>query len=72
MPAYLVQHRSGQRGDMLIEDPDLTVEYANGWAVFSDAAGPSLAIPADQVASVQRIDPDSDEQTDSDVTAQEG
>ena len=62
MPAYLVQHRNGQRGDMLIEDPNLTLTFSGNWAVFTDGNGTYLAIPAEQAASIQRIDPDQDGQ----------
>jgi hypothetical protein len=62
MPAYLVQHRNGQRGDMLIEDPNLTLTFSGNWAIFADSNGTYLAIPADQAATIQRIDPDQDGQ----------
>ena len=73
MPAYLVQHRGGQRGDMLVEDDKLAVHLTNGWIVFTDDDGPEavvLALPADQVASIQRIDPDDAGNTTSDTTAE--
>lgn len=61
MPRYLITHAKGQRGDMLIEDPDLTVEYAHGWAIFRDKpsfdrSSVVLALPAEQVASIERVD----------------
>lgn len=56
MPAYLIRHRQGQHGDILIEDPDLTLDSRHGWAVLTDQHGTVLAIPVDQVASIQRID----------------
>jgi hypothetical protein len=55
MPAYLIRHRQGQQGDILIEDPDLTLDSRHGWAVLTDQHGTVLAIPVDQVASIQRI-----------------
>ncbi|MGW7597217.1 hypothetical protein [Streptomyces antimycoticus] len=72
MPAYLIQHRGGQRGDMLISDDNLAVHITNGWIVFTDDDGPEavvLALPAGQVASIQRIDPDTDGQEQDDATA---
>lgn len=56
MPAYLIRHRQGQHGDILIEDPGLTLDSRHGWAVLADQHGTVLAIPVDQVASIQRID----------------
>lgn len=56
VPAYLIRHRQGQHGDILIEDPNLTLDSRHGWAVLTDQHGTVLAIPVDQVASIQRID----------------
>ena len=56
MPAYLVAHAKGQRGDALIEDPDLTLEIRDGWAILADAHGIAYAVPTEQVASIQRVD----------------
>jgi hypothetical protein len=56
VPAYLIRHRGGQRGDILINEDDLTLDLADGWAVFTSAGIPALAIPADQVAYIERID----------------
>lgn len=56
MPAYLIRHRQGQHGDILIEDPALSLAISDGWAVLTDLHGIALAIPVDQVASIQRID----------------
>lgn len=56
MPAYLVSHAKGQRGDALIEDPDLTLDIRDGWAVLTDAQGIAYAVPTEQVASIQRVD----------------
>ena len=72
MPAYLIQHRGGQRGDMLISDANLAVHFTNDWIVFTDDDGPEaivLALPADQVAAIQRIDPDEIGQKQDDTTA---
>lgn len=62
MPAYLVQHRNGQRGDILIEDPNLTLTFSGNWAIFTDNNGPYLAIPAEQAAGIQRVDPEDPKQ----------
>jgi hypothetical protein len=57
MPAYLVIHPIGQkREDMLLEDDTLTLAFTGDWAVFSDAHGICLAIPAAQGAHIQRVD----------------
>ena len=72
MPAYLIRHKGGQRGDALIEDPDLSLSFSGDWAVFSDGDGPSFAIPAEQAASIQRIDPDDTGQETTDGPAPEG
>ncbi|WP_406325182.1 hypothetical protein [Streptomyces niveus] len=60
MPAYLISHDKGARGDILIEDPELTLTFSGDWAIFSDAQGPHLAIPAEQGVSIQRVDEDQD------------
>ncbi|MFD8088624.1 hypothetical protein [Streptomyces malaysiensis] len=70
MPAYLVQHQRGQRDDILIDAPDLTLSFEGDWAIFSDSNGPSLAVPAERGATIQRIDPDEDGNTTSDTTSQ--
>lgn len=64
MPAYLVQHRAGQHGDILITEDDLTLDLRDGWAIFTSAGTTALAIPADEVATIQRIDPDDMGNTD--------
>jgi hypothetical protein len=56
MPAYLVTHAENRRGDMLIEDPELTLTFSGNWAIFSDGHGPSFAIPAEQATSIERVD----------------
>lgn len=58
MPAYLIRHRAGQRGDILINEDDLTIQLHNGWANFRTGGSTAFAIPADQIASIQRIDPE--------------
>ncbi|TVL89751.1 hypothetical protein [Streptomyces sp. SAJ15] len=60
MPAYLIRHKGGPSGDALIEDPHLALACTGEWAVFTDDKGASFAIPAHQVASIERIDPDSE------------
>ncbi|MFF8589950.1 hypothetical protein ACF061_00680 [Streptomyces sp. NPDC015220] len=61
MPAYLVIHPERHGDDQLIEDPDLAVEFVDGWVLFTDR-GPdqpnrvAIAIPAAQVARIERVD----------------
>jgi hypothetical protein len=56
VPAYLITHAENRRGDMLVEDAELTLTFSGNWAIFSDSHGPSFAIPAEQAASIQRVD----------------
>ncbi|MGV9588280.1 hypothetical protein [Streptomyces anthocyanicus] len=61
MPAYLVIHSERQRDDTLIEDPNLTVEFVDGWVLFKDrdlihTNRVAIAIPATQVRRVERVD----------------
>jgi len=56
MPRYLIAHAKGQRGDMRVEDPELTLEIRDGWAILTDGQGIALALPTEQVASIQRVD----------------
>lgn len=57
MPAYLIVHPAGQhRDDILLEDDPLTVEFADGWAIFRDGDGFCTAIPAALGARIQRVD----------------
>lgn len=60
MPAYLVTHAKGQRGDMLIQDDALALALTDQWARFSDLHGIVLAIPIEHVASIQRVDEEQD------------
>jgi hypothetical protein len=62
MPAYLITHAKNQRGDMLVEDTDLTLEIRDGWAILTDGQGIALALPTEQVASIQRVDEDQDQE----------
>lgn len=64
MPAYLVHHRQGQRGDILISEDDLTVQLRNGWVAFRSGGTIALAIPADQIATIERVDPEDTGQTE--------
>jgi hypothetical protein len=64
MPAYLIQHPAEQRReDILIEDADLTLTFAGGWAVFTDTQGVCFAIPSGQGAHIQRVDHTGDAET---------
>lgn len=61
MTAYLVIHSERQRDDTLIEDPNLTVEFVDGWVLFKDrdlihSNRVAIAIPAAQVRRVERVD----------------
>ncbi|WP_329215265.1 hypothetical protein OG352_06455 [Streptomyces sp. NBC_01485] len=61
MTAYLVIHSERRREDTLIEDPNLTVEFADGWVLFKDRTAfedhrVAIAIPAAQVLRVERVD----------------
>ena len=61
MPAYLVVHAERQREDTLIEDPNLAVEFVDGWVLFKDRDlikpnRVAIAIPAAQVRRVERVD----------------
>ncbi|CUW31776.1 hypothetical protein [Streptomyces reticuli] len=61
MPAYLVIHVERHGDDTLIEDPNLTVEFVDGWVLFKDRdlIAPNrvaIAIPATQVQRVERVD----------------
>lgn len=63
MARYLICHPIGQqREDMLLEDDTLTLEFIGDWAIFSDASGTCLAIPAAQGAHIQRVDEDQEPQ----------
>lgn len=61
MPAYLVIHAERHGDDTVIEDPNLTVEFVDGWVLFKDRDliqpnRVALAIPAAQVLRVERVD----------------
>ncbi len=61
MPAYLVVHTERRGDDTVIEDPNLTVEFVDGWVLFKDrdlikSDRVALAIPAAQVLRVERVD----------------
>jgi hypothetical protein len=56
VPAYLISHSAGQRGDVLVEDPALTLQIRDGWAILTDEQGIALALPTEHVACIQRVD----------------
>lgn len=58
MPAYLIHYPKGHGEDVLAEDPALTLEFTDGWAVLVDEAGPCMAIPAQAGATITRVDPE--------------
>lgn len=61
MPAYLIVHTERRLDDQIIEDPNLTVDFIDGWVLFKDRDlvkdnRVAIAIPAAQVARVERVD----------------
>jgi hypothetical protein len=62
MPAYLIVHAERRGDDTLLEDNQLTLELADGWAIFHDAAGTCYAVPREQVRSIMRVDEGQDTQ----------
>lgn len=61
MPAYLITHTEPRCSDILIEDEHLTLDIRDGWAILTDQHGIALALPAEHVAVIQRVDEDQDE-----------
>jgi hypothetical protein len=51
---YIVAIDKGD--DLVIQDDHLTLRLAARWAVFHDPNGVALAIPADRIRSIQRLD----------------
>jgi hypothetical protein len=65
MPRYLIVHAERRGDDTVIEDPNLIVEFVDGWVLFKDRDlikpdRVALAIPATQVQRVERVDEDQD------------
>lgn len=63
MGAYLVVHAERRGDDAVVEDPNLVVEFVDGWVLFKDRDlikdnRVALAIPAAQVLRVERVDED--------------
>ncbi|KPC94969.1 hypothetical protein ADL27_11615 [Streptomyces sp. NRRL F-6602] len=56
MPAYLITPAENRGGEMLIEDDALVLTLTEQWARWSDADGIVLALPVEQIASIQRVD----------------
>lgn len=61
MGAYLVVHAERRGDDTVVEDPNLVVEFVDGWVLFKDRDlikdnRVALAIPATQVLRVERVD----------------
>ncbi|WP_370738943.1 hypothetical protein [Streptomyces sp. EN16] len=56
MPHFLIRHPGKTSDDLLVEDPALTLHFEHGWAIFTDAAGTCLAIPAEAGAHIERVD----------------
>lgn len=65
MPGYLIRHAKGPHGDIHIEDPGLTVKLRAGWLYIHDTHDQLvLAVPAEQIASVQRVDEDQEQRAE--------
>lgn len=62
MPSYLITYPKGKGEDILVEDEQLELVLAHGWAVLTDQRGPCLAIPAHGGATITRIDDTEGEQ----------
>lgn len=65
MPAYMVIHPERRGDDQVIEDPNLVVEFTDGWVLFVDRDATeknrvAIAIPAGQVARIERVDEQQD------------
>ncbi|MGW9245737.1 hypothetical protein [Streptomyces badius] len=56
MARFLIRHPGKARDDILIEDDPLTLTFEHGWAIFTDAVGTCLAIPAEAGAYIERVD----------------
>lgn len=54
MTRYVVQVDRAE--DLIVEDPALQLELHPGWAIFNDPAGVALAIPAERIRGIQRLD----------------
>lgn len=44
--------------DLIVDDEHLALDLPPGWAIFSGPDGIALAIPADRIRSIQRLDED--------------
>jgi hypothetical protein len=65
MPAYLIVHAERRGDDTVVEDPNLVVEFVDGWVLFKyrdliKDNRVALAIPATQVLRVERVDEEQD------------
>ncbi|MFI2354670.1 hypothetical protein ACH5AG_08285 [Streptomyces anulatus] len=56
MPAYLIRHPGKASDDILLQDDPLTLTFTGNWAIFADAGGTCLAIPAEAGAHIERVD----------------
>jgi hypothetical protein len=41
---------------MLVDDPELTLQIRDGWAILTDQAGIAVAMPTEHVACITRVD----------------
>lgn len=53
MTQYVIQVDKAE--DLIVEDDQLSLDLTPGWAVFNDADGIALAIPAERIRSIQRL-----------------
>lgn len=51
-------------GDLIIDDPELTLDLDADWATFNDGRGLALAVPRNRVLSIQRLDESPEMDTD--------
>ncbi|WP_406501955.1 hypothetical protein OHA04_37590 [Streptomyces sp. NBC_01590] len=56
MPRYLITYPKGQGEDILVEDENLELSLAHGWAVLDDQHGVCLAVPSHAGATITRVD----------------
>ncbi|MCX5202478.1 hypothetical protein OG897_13600 [Streptomyces sp. NBC_00237] len=56
MTRYLITYPKGQGEDVLVEDEQLELTIAQGWAVLTDQHGACVALPSHAGATITRID----------------
>jgi hypothetical protein len=60
MPRWLIQYPAGQGRDDYRIDDDLALTFHGDWAIFTDAHGPTYAIPAGLGLTIERVDDQQD------------